>query len=145
MLGHFRSRSYKSRRKCVINGAIRELKEELGVKAKEKDLNIDNLQVLVPMYKGENGIDSINALMQDIFNKETDSKNEIVIRNTLFREQDKVIQLVNDVDNNIYNGDIGYISRIINSKNPIVEINYNGNIVSYTKNKFQRSWRSYFE
>lgn len=85
------------------------------------------------MYKGENGIDSINALMQDIFNKETDSKNEIVIRNTLFREQDKVIQLVNDVDNNIYNGDIGYISRIINSKNPIVEINYNGNIVSYTK------------
>ena len=38
MLGHFRSRSYKSRRKCVINGAIRELKEELGVKAKEKDL-----------------------------------------------------------------------------------------------------------
>ena len=89
------------------------------------------------MYKGENGIDSINALMQDIFNKETDSKNEIVIRNTLFREQDKVIQLVNDVDNNIYNGDIGYISRIINSKNPIVEINYNGNIVSYTKNKFE--------
>lgn len=68
------------------------------------------------MYKGENGIDSINALMQDIFNKETDSKNEIIIRNTLFREQDKVIQLVNDVDNNIYNGDIGYISRIINSK-----------------------------
>ncbi len=89
------------------------------------------------MYKGENGIDSINALMQDIFNKGTDSKNEIVIRNTLFREQDKVIQLVNDVDNNIYNGDIGYISRIINSKNPIVEINYNGNIVSYTKNKFE--------
>jgi hypothetical protein len=38
LLGHFRSRSYKSRRKCVINGAIRELKEELGVKAKEKDL-----------------------------------------------------------------------------------------------------------
>ena len=116
---------------------IRNYLTEILLKAKEKDLNIDNLQVLVPMYKGENGIDSINALMQDIFNKETDSKNEIVIRNTLFREQDKVIQLVNDVDNNIYNGDIGYISRIINSKNPIVEINYNGNIVSYTKNKFE--------
>lgn len=112
---------------------IRNYLTEILLKAKEKDLNIDNLQVLVPMYKGENGIDSINALMQDIFNKETDSKNEIIIRNTLFREQDKVIQLVNDVDNNIYNGDIGYISRIINSKNPIVEINYNGNIVSYTK------------
>ena len=116
---------------------IRNYLTEILLKAKEKDLNIDNLQVLVPMYKGENGIDSINALMQDIFNKETDSKNEIIIRNTLFREQDKVIQLVNDVDNNIYNGDIGYISRIINSKNPIVEINYNGNIVSYTKNKFE--------
>ena len=116
---------------------IRNYLTEILLKAKDKDLNIDNLQVLVPMYKGENGIDSINALMQDIFNKGTDSKNEIVIRNTLFREQDKVIQLVNDVDNNIYNGDIGYISRIINSKNPIVEINYNGNIVSYTKNKFE--------
>ena len=39
-------------------------------KAKEKDIDIDNFQVLIPMYKGENGIDNINKIMQDIFNPE---------------------------------------------------------------------------
>ena len=88
------------------------------------------------MYKGENGIDNINKLMQSIFNNESNNKNEIILRDVLYREGDKVIQLVNDVDNNIYNGDTGYIKKIVNGKNPLVTIDYNGNIVTYKKGKF---------
>ena len=52
---------------------------------------------------------------------------------------DKVIQLVNDVDNNIYNGDIGYIDSIkYEGKKLVVEINYMGNIVEYKSGEFDK-------
>ncbi len=104
--------------------------------AYNKDMNMDNFQVLIPMYKGENGIDNINILMQSIFNKESIMKKEMTIRDIVYREGDKVIQLVNDVDNNIFNGDTGYIKRIINGKNPLIEIDYGKNVVTYKKGKF---------
>lgn len=116
---------------------------EICEKAIEKNLDIEDFQVLIPMYKGENGIDSINQVMQSIFNKENSSKNEILIRDIIYREGDKVIQLVNDVDNNIFNGDVGYIKKIINSTNPLIEIDYNGNIVVYKKGKFDEFTHAY--
>lgn len=112
-------------------------------KAKSKDLDIEDFQVLVPMYKGENGIDSINRIMQSIFNNEDSNKREIVIRDIVYREGDKVIQLVNDVDNNIYNGDVGYIRRIMDGNKPIIEIDYNGNNVIYNKGKFDEFTHAY--
>lgn len=112
-------------------------------KAKEKDLDIEDFQVLVPMYKGENGIDSINRIMQSIFNKEDANKREIVIRDIVYREGDKVIQLVNDVDNNIYNGDVGYIRRIIDGSKQSLEIDYNGNVVMYNRGKFDEFTHAY--
>ena len=112
-------------------------------KAKSKNLDIEDFQVLVPMYKGENGIDSINRIMQSIFNKKDVSKREIVIRDIVYREGDKVIQLVNDVDNNIYNGDVGYIRRIIDGSKSMIEIDYNGNVVMYNKGKFDEFTHAY--
>ena len=111
--------------------------------ARDKNMSIEDFQVLIPMYKGENGIDNINNLMQSIFNPESIMKKEIVIRDVTYREGDKVIQLVNDVDNNIFNGDTGYIKRIIMGKNPFIEIDYNGNVVSYKKGKFDEFTLAY--
>ncbi len=116
---------------------------EICERAREKGLDIEEFQVLIPMYKGENGIDSINSVMQSIFNPGSDEKGEIVIRDIVYREGDKVIQLVNDVDNNIYNGDVGYIKRIIEGNSPMIEINYNGNIVNYKKGKFDEFTHAY--
>ncbi len=122
---------------------IKKYIEEICEKALDKDLDIEDFQVLIPMYKGENGIDNINVLMQSIFNKESKNKREITIRDVVYREGDKVIQLVNDVDNNIYNGDTGYIKRIIETKEPLIEINYNGNVVVYRKGKFDEFTHAY--
>ena len=88
-------------------------------------------------------LDSINKVMQSIFNKRDVSKNEIVIRDIVYREGDKVIQLVNDVDNNIYNGDVGYIKRIIDGNKQWIEIDYNGNKVIYNKGKFDEFTHAY--
>lgn len=111
--------------------------------ARDKNISIEDFQVLIPMYKGENGIDNVNILMQSIFNPESSDKNEIVIRDVVYREGDKVIQLVNDVDNNIFNGDTGYISKIILGKNPLILIEYNGNVVTYKKSKFDEFTLAY--
>lgn len=122
---------------------IRSYLKDICIKVKDKNIDVDAFQVLAPMYKGENGIDNINKLMQSIFNPGCDDKNEIVIRNIVYRENDKVLQLVNDVDNNIYNGDIGYIRKIFPGKNPLIQIDFMGNIVTFKKNKFDEFTHAY--
>lgn len=110
----------------------------------EKGLNVDNFQVLAPMYKGENGIDNLNIVMQEIFNKPEKNKNDIKIGNKIYRENDKVIQLVNDLDNNVFNGDIGYIKRIRKDKEESqIYIDFMGNIVSYKSDKFDNFSHAY--
>ncbi len=112
-------------------------------KIKKNNMSLDEFQVLVPMYKGQNGIDNLNNIMQNIFNPYSEEKTEIVLSNTIYREGDKVIQLVNDVDNNIYNGDIGYIEKVCTYPNKSLEINFNGNIVKYESDNFDKISLSY--
>lgn len=102
----------------------------------ERGINIENFQVLAPMYKGLNGIDALNELMANIFN----SKNEkYKIGDKYYRINDKVIQLVNDVDNNVFNGDIGYIENIYTEDGKtVVEINYMGNTVTYRSGEYDK-------
>ena len=103
---------------------------------KKKNISLNDFQVLAPMYKGMNGIDNINNMMANIFNKTDEVYN---IGDKYFRVNDKVIQLVNDVDNNVYNGDIGYIKSIdYVDKKLVVEIDYNGNIVEYKSGELDK-------
>ena len=96
-------------------------------KAIEKGYSSKDIQLLAPMYKGENGIDNLNKILQDVFNPLYD-QNEIHIKDIVYRENDKILQLENDPDNNVFNGDIGYISKI--EKNNIF-VSFDGNVVKY--------------
>lgn len=87
--------------------------------AKLKGIDETNLQVLAPMYKGLNGIDSFNNELRNIFNPPSFDKNEITYNGIIYREKDKVLQLVNDIDKNIFNGDIGYIKSIKTDGNKV--------------------------
>ena len=115
---------------------IKKYLSEIVNKAVEKGIHSENFQVLAPMYKGLNGIDSLNSMMADIFNPNAE---KFVIGDKYYRINDKVIQLVNDVDNNVYNGDIGYIRDIYYlDKKMVVEIDYSGNIVEYKSGEFDK-------
>lgn len=105
--------------------------------------NDQKLQILAPMYKGINGIDNINISLQNVFNPESKSKKEIIINNVVYRENDKVIQLSNMPDENIFNGDIGYIETIKNGSKKEIYINFDGNIVRYTPANFQKFKHAY--
>lgn len=103
----------------------------------EKGLRDTDIQVLAPMYKGENGIDNLNIILRDLFNPRSGDKKEIIIGDVTYRVNDKVLQLANNPDCNVYNGDIGYIKKIetklIPRKKEIITIDFDGNYVDYSK------------
>ena len=101
-----------------------------------KDLDYHEFQILAPMYKGLNGIDAINERIQELFNKKSSTKKEYRVGEVTYREGDKVIQLTNMPDENVYNGDIGIICEIINNKKKEIHIDFDGNIVKYTPSNF---------
>ena len=74
--------------------------------------------------------------LQDIFNPKSRSKKEMKIGEVIFREGDKVIQLTNMPDDNVYNGDIGIISRISTNPKKEIEIDFDNNTVRYTPANF---------
>ena len=117
--------------------AIKEMIRKICVMSREKGLTEEDIQVLAPMYRGENGIDNLNVLLQEIFNPKSKDKKETKVGDLIYRVGDKVLQLVNDPDNNIFNGDIGYISSIgtvMGSKNKdVFTINFDGNEIQYTR------------
>ena len=116
---------------------IKDLVRRICEMSKEKGFTEDDMQVLAPMYKGENGIDNLNVLLQGIFNPKDKKKKELKYGDVIFRENDKVLQLINDPDNNIFNGDIGYIESIDtvlgNRKKEVVTIDFMGTRVMYSR------------
>lgn len=118
---------------CPDKDVIRNICE---ISTTYKDLSYKKFQILAPMYKGLNGIDEINRQVQDIFNPKNNHKKENRIGEVVFREEDKVIQLTNMPDDNVYNGDIGLISSIMTSPKKEVHIDFDNNIVKYTPANF---------
>lgn len=88
---------------------------KLTDQALEKDYDlIEDLQVLIPMYKGPVGIDIVNQAFQNHFQKD---KELFLQRGTnKFFIGDKVMHLVNSPDKGVMNGDIGKITSIYTTK-----------------------------
>ena len=112
----------------------------LAKKAIDKGYDIKNVQVLAPVYKGINGIDNLNKTLQKIFNPKSDDKNETYDGNVIYRENDKVLQLENMPDDNVFNGDIGFIEKINGSE---ITVNFDGNKVKYTPKEYKNIKHGY--
>ena len=116
------------------------IKEEGDILDSLKEIALNHLkddykkfQVLVPLYKGSHGINNINKVLQEVFNKKDILKNEKIINDVIYREKDKVIQLVNMPDNNVFNGDIGIIEKITDKE---ILVDFDGNKVKYTSSTY---------
>ncbi|EIE41006.1 exodeoxyribonuclease V subunit alpha [Mycoplasmopsis canis UF31] len=130
----------------IYSDFIKDLSESFMKKVNK--YGIDNTIILCPTYRGYYGIDRINREIQNIYNKDSDviHKYKIGEQEYQFRINDKVIQLVNRYDDNISNGDIGYIHSISKDKSlgrekDIIKVRYEDlsgeKIVSYTKEEFR--------
>lgn len=128
--------------KCSSESIVPSLKN-ICMKAIQKGYDYKRLQIMAPMYKGPNGIDKLNEMLQDVFNPKSEDKIELETESILYREQDKVLQLVNMPEENIFNGDIGTICKIIKapfsqSKKNEIYVDFDGNIVKYTPKDFYK-------
>ena len=123
---------------------IKNILVQIVEKMQDKKMDLGNLQVLAPMYKGENGIDNLNIVLQELINPKDKKKDEIKVGPITYRVGDKILNLVNDIDNNIYNGDIGYIKSIdINSKKEPIVVEYDNNEVGYKRENFNQITHAY--
>jgi len=70
---------------------------------------IHDIQVLTPMIRGSLGARNLNARLQETLNPQGEALERFGM---LFREHDKVMQLENNYDKDVFNGDVGYVFRI---------------------------------
>ncbi|MCT3208448.1 ATP-dependent RecD-like DNA helicase [Limosilactobacillus reuteri] len=106
--------------------------------SKKRDYSANDIQILAPMYRGQAGIDRLNELAQQAYNPPANGRQEVDFRGLTFRVGDKVLQLVNVPEKNIFNGDIGKITaiesgRTVGKKNESITVDFDGNEVSYSR------------
>jgi exodeoxyribonuclease V alpha subunit len=87
----------------------------------------DDIQILTPLHKGVVGAGNLNVELQKTLNP---GEGGVIRGNKNFRVNDKVMQIKNNYDKDIFNGDIGIISRI-NQEEQVVIITFDGRPVEY--------------
>jgi exodeoxyribonuclease V alpha subunit len=85
------------------------------------------IQVLTPMHKGTIGVTNLNIELQKRLNP---GQSGITRGAWNFRIGDKVMQIVNNYDKDVFNGDIGWISKI-DPEQREVAIDFDGRLIPY--------------
>ncbi|NEW62110.1 ATP-dependent RecD-like DNA helicase [Granulicatella sp. zg-ZJ] len=141
---NFKDRSYFS---CSAN-QVALVVEKIVEKAALKGYTMSDIQVLAPMYKGAAGINQLNQLIQNILNPAKSTNRQVEHFDRVFRVGDKVLQLVNQPEQNVFNGDIGEIISIFYAEETESKINelvvsFDGNEVSYQRNEWHQLTLAY--
>ncbi len=87
-----------------------------------------DVQVLTPMNQGPLGTHALNAALQKHLNPGGPA---LESRDRHFRKNDKVMQLRNNYDKNVFNGDIGRIVRVDVDEEEL-QVDFDGEIVTYS-------------
>lgn len=102
----------------------------------------EDIQVLAPMKKGDAGVASLNSKLQSMLN--SNSKDPRLCLETLFFKEkilwapgDRIMNIENDYNNNVFNGEIGYVKRV-NKQEKSLDVVYpelKNKTVNYTRDK----------
>ena len=122
--------------------------KHLVSKAMQEGYDSQDIQVLAPMYNGVAGIDALNDCLQELLNPADEFKKELRVGKRIFREGDKILQLKNRVDDNVFNGDIGILEEICFKDNfeylkDTLSMNFDGQYVEYTAEDFYTITHAY--
>ena len=118
----------------------------------------DDIQVIAPMKAGIAGVDNLNLLIQEKLNPPSANKNEFELRKRIFREGDRVMQIVNNYDrtwekyseagyatygDGVFNGDMGKIEEINTEINEVYVLFDDGRRTSYSYTELDEIVLSY--
>ena len=82
-----------------------------------------DVQVLSAVRKGPLGVESLNAVLQEALNPSREGGAEVRVGAELFRPGDRVMQVKNDYDKMVFNGDIGVVTAV-DPKERVVEVRF---------------------
>lgn len=100
---------------------------------------VNDIQVLCPMQRGDTGAHNLNTVLQEALNK---SDVSIKYGGTLYKLNDKVMQIKNNYDKGVFNGDIGIITSI-DTEDRTLLISYDGNEIDYDATELDEVVLSY--
>ncbi|MCP4713687.1 MAG: ATP-binding domain-containing protein, partial [Deltaproteobacteria bacterium] len=100
---------------------------------------IDDIQVLTPMHRGVVGTVNLNTELQKLLNPHKDG---LTRGSRTFMPEDKVMQIRNNYDKEVFNGDIGRITRIDTEARQVTII-FDGRQVAYDFNELEEVAHAY--
>lgn len=132
---------------CINYDVVKNVKI-IVKKAIGEGYDTNDIQVLVPMYQGVAGIDALNDALQDVFNPIDEFNDSYQIGRKEYRVGDKILQLKNRPDDDVFNGDIGTLVEICRKDNfeylqDTLIVDFDGNFVEYTSNTFNTITHAY--
>ncbi len=93
---------------------------------------VNDIQVLAPMQRGVTGAQNLNQVLQKSLNKNTQGLDQV---GHSYYLGDKVMQIKNNYDKGVFNGDIGIISNI-NFEDKIINVQYDYTEALYESGDF---------
>lgn len=122
--------------------------KQICAQAVKKGYTAKEIQVLSPMYKGNAGINQLNQELQALLNPPTAQKREVAFGEVVFRTGDKVLQLVNNPEAHVYNGDIGEIVAIFyprenEQQEELLVVSFDGKEVVYKRSQYHQLTLAY--
>jgi exodeoxyribonuclease V alpha subunit len=90
-----------------------------------------DIQVLSPMIKGGLGTRALNLLLQEALNPRAMERSSVENHGFVYSAGDKVMQIENDYERDVYNGDLGRIAAVRKDPGEIV-VDFDGRPVSYS-------------
>lgn len=132
---------------CRTNN-VQDVVSLLVSKAIERGYTAQDIQVLAPMYRGPAGINELNKLLQELFNPKKSKQKEVTFQDSVYRIGDKVLQLINEPERSVFNGDMGVITGIVSAKESELNteelvIDFDGNEVNYGRNEWNKITLAY--
>lgn len=121
--------------KKTVELATRAIPRLLGLRSSE------SIQILVPMHRGNVGVQNMNGLLQKAFKPAT-PQSVPGPGGTRFEIGDKVLQNKNNYDKNVFNGDLGYIENVFPETGG-VRVRYAESSVDYTRSELSELQLAY--
>jgi exodeoxyribonuclease V alpha subunit len=91
---------------------------------------VKDIQVLAPLYRGSAGVTALNSELQEALNPASALKAERAYFGQIMRVGDKLMQVKNDYDKGVFNGDIGQLEEISN-EDQTLSVDFEGRAVAY--------------
>ncbi len=90
----------------------------------------EDIQILSPMHRGSAGVKSLNGMIQQALNPPGPDRVERSSGDSIYRAGDRVMQMRNNYDKDVFNGDMGYI-KVVDPVEQQVAVEIDGRSVGY--------------